>query len=148
MALSSSSTTETTTYILEKYSRAYSPKKASGSSEWQHFTNPVLRLILDSKIAPENQNRDAMEEASSGPSMRLRIVWTMNGGGAAASGAAQDVVLVCLFALEQPARVLLPQDRHGGQRLAAQGRLPRYDVWPAIPLRARVDRVAESQYCV
>ncbi|KAJ7766791.1 hypothetical protein B0H16DRAFT_1522503 [Mycena metata] len=73
----SSSTTETTTYILEKYSRAYSPKKASGSSEWQHFTNPVLRLILDTG------------KSEFAPSMRLRIVWTMNGGGSAA----QDVIL-------------------------------------------------------
>jgi hypothetical protein len=81
MALSSSSTTETTTYVLEKYSRAYTPKKASGGSEWQHFTNPVLRLILDSKLSPEKANS----------SMRMRIVWTMNGG----TGATQDVVLVC-----------------------------------------------------
>ncbi|KAJ7940214.1 hypothetical protein B0H13DRAFT_2395509 [Mycena leptocephala] len=79
MALSSSSTTETTTYVLEKYSRAYTPKKASGGSEWQHFTNPVLRLILDSKLSPEKANS----------SMRMRIVWTMNGG----TGATQDVVL-------------------------------------------------------
>ncbi|KAJ7149339.1 hypothetical protein C8R46DRAFT_1125998 [Mycena filopes] len=82
MAFSSSSCT-TQTYTLEKYSRAYSPKKASGSSEWQHFTNPVLRLILDSKLAPDGTMEDS--------SVRLRIIWTMNGG--AASGAAQDVVL-------------------------------------------------------
>ncbi|KAJ6490640.1 hypothetical protein C8R47DRAFT_1123083 [Mycena vitilis] len=79
MALSSS-TTETTTYMLEKYSRAYSPKKASGGSEWQHFTNPVLRLILDSKLSPDTPDS----------SMRLRIVWTMNGG---AGVTQQDVVL-------------------------------------------------------
>ncbi|KAJ7172061.1 hypothetical protein C8R46DRAFT_1084702 [Mycena filopes] len=82
MAFSSSSCT-TQTYTLEKYSRAYSPKKASGSSEWQHFTNPVLRLILDSKLPPDGTMEDS--------SVRLRIIWTMNGG--AASGAAQDVVL-------------------------------------------------------
>ncbi|KAJ7461531.1 hypothetical protein FB451DRAFT_1497433 [Mycena latifolia] len=81
MALSESSTTETKTYTLEKYSRAYAPKKESGSSEWQHFANPVLRLILDTKRSP-----------SKAESVRMRIVWTMNGG--PASGAAQqDVVL-------------------------------------------------------
>ncbi|KAJ6531243.1 hypothetical protein B0H19DRAFT_1082183 [Mycena capillaripes] len=80
MALSSS-TTETTTYMLEKYSRAYFPKKDSGGSEWQHFTNPILRLILDSKLSPERTDS----------SLRLRIIWTMNGG--AASGGTQDVVL-------------------------------------------------------
>ncbi|KAJ7217124.1 hypothetical protein GGX14DRAFT_440429 [Mycena pura] len=81
MATSSSSTTETKTYLLEKYSRAYSAKKENGSSEWQHFTNPILRLILDTKLSPEKAE-----------SFRLRIVWTMNGG--ASSGAAQqDIVL-------------------------------------------------------
>ncbi|KAF8205719.1 hypothetical protein K438DRAFT_1964129 [Mycena galopus ATCC 62051] len=75
---SSSCTTETTTYVLEKYSRAYTPKKPSGGSEWQHFTNPVLRLILDSKLSPR----------SADSSLRMRIVWTMDGN--------QDVVLVCL----------------------------------------------------
>ncbi|KAK7038112.1 hypothetical protein R3P38DRAFT_2904523 [Favolaschia claudopus] len=65
---SSSSTTETTTYMLEKYSRAYTAKKASGTSEWQHFTNPVLRLILDSKLSPH----------LSDSSLRMRIVWTMD----------------------------------------------------------------------
>ncbi|KAJ7256458.1 hypothetical protein B0H12DRAFT_1232793 [Mycena haematopus] len=73
---SSSCTTETTTYVLEKYSRAYTSKKPSGSSEWQHFTNPVLRLILDSKLFPEN---------TADSSLRMRIVWTMDGN--------QDVVL-------------------------------------------------------
>ncbi|KAJ7074066.1 hypothetical protein C8F01DRAFT_1099112 [Mycena amicta] len=78
MALSSS-TTETKTYILEKYSRAYSSnKKDNGGSEWQHFTNPVLRLVLDTKMSQEKAE-----------SFRLRVVWTMNGS----SAASQDVVL-------------------------------------------------------
>ncbi|KAJ7311511.1 hypothetical protein DFH08DRAFT_1045438 [Mycena albidolilacea] len=73
--MASSSCTETTTYALEKYSRAYASKKPTGSSEWQHFTNPVLRLILDSKLSPESANS----------SLRMRIVWTMEGN--------QDVIL-------------------------------------------------------
>ncbi|KAJ7169070.1 hypothetical protein C8R43DRAFT_945039 [Mycena crocata] len=51
-----SPTTVTTTYILDKYSRAYSP-----NCEWQHFTNPVLRLILNAPTTTE--------------SFRLRVVW-------------------------------------------------------------------------
>ncbi|KAF7363855.1 hypothetical protein MSAN_01043500 [Mycena sanguinolenta] len=66
---SSSCTTETTTYVLEKYSRAYTPKQSSGSSEWQHFTNPILRLILDSKLSPEK---------TADSSLRMRVVWTMD----------------------------------------------------------------------
>ncbi|KAJ7864828.1 hypothetical protein B0H14DRAFT_3862462 [Mycena olivaceomarginata] len=73
--MASSSCTETTTYTLEKYSRAYASKKPTGSSEWQHFTNPVLRLILDSKLSPGSANS----------SLRMRIVWTMEGN--------QDVIL-------------------------------------------------------
>ncbi|KAJ7311529.1 hypothetical protein DFH08DRAFT_927211 [Mycena albidolilacea] len=73
--MASSSCTETTTYALEKYSRAYTSKKPTGTSEWQHFTNPVLRLILDSKLSPERANS----------SLRMRIVWTMEGN--------QDVIL-------------------------------------------------------
>ncbi|KAJ7085690.1 hypothetical protein B0H15DRAFT_1023295 [Mycena belliarum] len=81
MALSesSTSTTDTKTYMLEKYSRAYAPKTESGSSEWQHFTNPVLRLFLDIKCSPQKAE-----------SFRLRIVWTMNGG---PDSAQQDVTL-------------------------------------------------------
>ncbi|KAF7295463.1 hypothetical protein MIND_01086100 [Mycena indigotica] len=77
--MSSSSTTETKTFTLEKYSRAYSNKKESnGGSEWQHFTNPVLRLILDMKMSPEKAE-----------SFRLRVVWTMHSSGTAP----QDIVL-------------------------------------------------------
>ncbi|KAJ7286292.1 hypothetical protein C8J57DRAFT_1708613 [Mycena rebaudengoi] len=80
--LSESTTTETTTYMLEKYSRAYSSKKETGNSEWQHFTNPVLRIILDTKRSPEKAE-----------SFRLRIVWTMNGGSSSSSADQQEVVL-------------------------------------------------------
>jgi hypothetical protein len=86
--LSESTTTETTTYMLEKYSRAYSSKKETGNSEWQHFTNPVLRIILDTKRSPEKAE-----------SFRLRIVWTMNGGSSSSSADQQEVVLVCPAAL-------------------------------------------------
>ncbi|GJE92082.1 hypothetical protein PsYK624_082350 [Phanerochaete sordida] len=67
------STTATTTYTLAKYSRAY-PAQTSGShendSEWQHFTNPVIRLILDLRKSA----RGELE------SYRLRILWSLNSG--------------------------------------------------------------------
>ncbi|KAJ7161516.1 hypothetical protein C8R43DRAFT_337242 [Mycena crocata] len=79
MALSS--TTETKTYILDKYSRSYSPKQPSVSSEWRHFTNPTLRLILDIKLSPVKAE-----------SFRLRVVWAMNDG-PGSGGLAQNVIL-------------------------------------------------------
>ncbi|OSX66150.1 hypothetical protein POSPLADRAFT_1043638 [Postia placenta MAD-698-R-SB12] len=65
----SRSTTATTTYNLVKYSRSY--PQAAGSDqldqEWQHFTNPVIRLVVDVK------------KASSGDleNFRTRILWTL-----------------------------------------------------------------------
>lgn len=61
----SHSTTATSTYVLGKYSRSY-PTQESQASEWQHFTNPVIRLVLDVKKATELE------------SVRLRILWTMD----------------------------------------------------------------------
>jgi hypothetical protein len=59
------STTATSTYVLAKYSRSY-PTQESQPSEWQHFTNPVIRLVLDVKKATELE------------SVRLRILWSMD----------------------------------------------------------------------
>ncbi|KAF9529235.1 hypothetical protein CPB83DRAFT_852910 [Crepidotus variabilis] len=73
------STTGTTSYVLQKYSRAY-PRKRSVSksqtetqdpadviSEWQHFTNPTIRLVLEVKSTPSGGTE----------SVRLRIIWQM-----------------------------------------------------------------------
>lgn len=59
------STTATSTYPLAKYSRSY-PTQESQASEWQHFTNPVIRLVLDVKKATQLE------------SVRLRILWSMD----------------------------------------------------------------------
>jgi len=59
------STTATYTYVLGKYSRSY-PMQEIQASEWQHFTNPVIRLVLDVNKATQLQ------------SVRLRILWTMD----------------------------------------------------------------------
>ena len=76
----SRSTTGTSSYILSKYSRSYPAKRTINktqtqtqlgletTSEWQHFTNPVIRLVLDVKTS------DSAEIES----VRLRIMWHMN----------------------------------------------------------------------
>ncbi|KAK0225866.1 hypothetical protein IW262DRAFT_1457121 [Armillaria fumosa] len=61
------STTATSTFALQKYSRSY---PTSAGSEWQHFTNPTIRLVLDAK----NASGGDLE------SVRLRIIWTMDNG--------------------------------------------------------------------
>lgn len=68
-----SSTTATTSYVLNKYSRSYpksSPAISHGDLEWQHFSNPVIRLVLDVK-----KSSDGTLE-----SLRLRIMWSMFSG--------------------------------------------------------------------
>jgi hypothetical protein len=69
------STTGTTSYVLVKYSRAYPTKRTqttqTGSelaAEWQHFTNPTIRLVLD----VTRSSKDSIE------SVRLRILWQIN----------------------------------------------------------------------
>lgn len=76
----SRSTTGTSTYILSKYSRSYPGKQTINrtqtqtqtgpgtASEWQHFTNPVIRLVLDVKTSSSAEIE----------SVRLRILWNMN----------------------------------------------------------------------
>ncbi|THU95378.1 hypothetical protein K435DRAFT_859608 [Dendrothele bispora CBS 962.96] len=66
--MSSYSTTATATYILQKYSRSCLSLKDQHSSEWQHFTNPTIKLVLDIK---KSSNAEL-------ESVRLRIVWTMS----------------------------------------------------------------------
>jgi hypothetical protein len=80
----SRSTTGTSSYILSKYSRSYplaaKPKRTINNtqtqtqpglettSEWQHFTNPVIRLVLDVKTSSSAEIE----------SVRLRIMWHIN----------------------------------------------------------------------
>ncbi|KAM5533911.1 hypothetical protein V8D89_012451 [Ganoderma adspersum] len=63
------STTATTTFELIKYSRAYS-HSPQAELEWQHFVNPVIRLMLDTR------------KTSGGhlESYRIRINWTFSTG--------------------------------------------------------------------
>ncbi|PPR05837.1 hypothetical protein CVT26_010117 [Gymnopilus dilepis] len=75
---STQSTTGTFTYVLSKYSRSYPSKRTAQSnqsqigtdlaSDWQHFTNPVIRLVLDVKSARNGEIQ----------SVRLRILWRLS----------------------------------------------------------------------
>ncbi|KAH7916544.1 hypothetical protein BJ138DRAFT_1052384 [Hygrophoropsis aurantiaca] len=69
-------TTTSATYILGKYSRSYpsstqpaTQSQTAADSDWQHFVNPIIKLLLDAKKSP---NGDLV-------SVRLRIVWLMSG---------------------------------------------------------------------
>ncbi|KAF8070674.1 hypothetical protein FPV67DRAFT_1561418 [Lyophyllum atratum] len=66
----SHSTTATSTYTLAKYSKSYpngpQPNPESNTAEWQHFTNPLIRLVLDIKRGADLE------------SVRLRILWSMD----------------------------------------------------------------------
>lgn len=63
-------TTTTGSFALTKYSRSYGGSAGHNQlvseNGWQHFTNPVMKLLLDVKKSP-----------SSGEllSLRLRILW-------------------------------------------------------------------------
>ncbi|KAK7047606.1 hypothetical protein VNI00_006374 [Paramarasmius palmivorus] len=67
--MSCCSTTATATYTLQKYSRSY-PGTSNTSNEWQHFMNPIIKLVLDIQKSPENKSE----------SVRLRIIWTLETG--------------------------------------------------------------------
>jgi len=60
-------------HILAKYSRSYPHTSSSDpnvDAEWQHFVNPVIRLLLDIKKSLKGELE----------SVRLRILWSMNSG--------------------------------------------------------------------
>ncbi|KAG6335578.1 hypothetical protein ID866_3518 [Astraeus odoratus] len=72
-------TTTTASFVLTKYSRSYGtlssaqgqPASAS-ENEWRHFTNPVIKLLLDAQ-------KSLSGELSS---LRLRILWSLDMQGA------------------------------------------------------------------
>ncbi|KAK2464211.1 hypothetical protein APHAL10511_003668 [Amanita phalloides] len=63
------STTATSSYVLNKYSRSY-PASAHTYADWQHFTNPEIRLVLDVERSSNSDLRG----------VRLRVVWNMKDG--------------------------------------------------------------------
>ena len=63
------STTSTTAYTLIKYSRCRPLSGAKqANEEWQHYTNPTIRLVLD------------MKKSASGAieSYRCRVLWSLS----------------------------------------------------------------------
>lgn len=87
-AAMSMSTTSTATYILVKYSRAYPNAHSNGTQEqdveWQHFTNPTIRLILDIKKSGNGELE----------SYRVRILWSLNAGQDGMDVDQRDVIFV------------------------------------------------------
>ena len=84
----SCSTISTTTQLISKYSRAYSTNPAglqNPDGEWQHFSNPVLKVVLDVK---RSEARDRLE------SFRLRVLWNMNPEGDAMNVDQREFVFV------------------------------------------------------
>lgn len=76
----SRSTISTTTQLISKYSRAYSTNPTGSQNlegEWQHFSNPILKVVLDVKRSESGVRLE---------SFRLRVLWNMN-----AEGDAMDV---------------------------------------------------------
>lgn len=83
------STTSTTTYALAKYSRAYPSQNSTAREadvEWQHYTNPVIRLALDIKKSAQGELE----------SYRVRIIWSLNAGQSAMDIDHRDVMFVSL----------------------------------------------------
>jgi hypothetical protein len=75
-------TTASTTYSLLKYSRSY-PTVNAASAEWQHFTNPVLRLVLDVTKTEKSELRN----------VRLKVIWTIQTGGVVTVNDNSEIVL-------------------------------------------------------
>lgn len=89
------STTSTSSFILHKYSKSY-PKLGStqsqlvpDNSDWQHFTNPTIRLVLDIRKLTSNGELE---------SVRLRVIWCINAEetGSQVSRNTNELVLVRL----------------------------------------------------
>ena len=82
------STISTTAQLISKYSRAYSTNPAGSQNldgEWQHFSNPVLKVVLDVK---RSEAGDRLE------SFRLRVLWNMNPEGDAMNVDQREFVFV------------------------------------------------------
>ena len=65
------STTTTAAYILTKYSRSYpttTSRPTPSESDWQHFTNPTIRLVLDVR-------KSRLGELES---YRMRVIWSID----------------------------------------------------------------------
>jgi len=86
-------TTATTTYPLVKYSRSYPISGGNTTTttthDWQHFTNPSLRLVLDVTKTEKSELR----------SVRIKVIWTIQNGGVivTTNGNSDEIVLASIF---------------------------------------------------
>ncbi|KAI0821699.1 hypothetical protein BC628DRAFT_809252 [Trametes gibbosa] len=65
------STSTTATYDLAKYSRAYNHLHSeAGHLQWQHFTNPIIRLTMETRKGVDGHLE----------SYRLKIIWMFSAG--------------------------------------------------------------------
>ncbi|KAJ8480946.1 hypothetical protein ONZ45_g15479 [Pleurotus djamor] len=98
----SHSATTTAAHILVKYSKCHSHSGGSdqstqppeGPGEWQHFNNPTLRLILDTKKSLLTKELE---------SVRLRIVWTIEAAGSQNEVIFEDLDLLSYSDINTPA---------------------------------------------
>lgn len=82
------STTSTTAYTLSKYSRSYPPPGAKQvNEEWQHYTNPTIRLVLDMKKSA----------SSTIESYRCRVLWYLSAGNDGMDIEQNVVPFVCMY---------------------------------------------------
>lgn len=88
-SMSQQITTATTTHNLLKYSKSFGANDKA--SEWQHYTNPVIKSILD------------VQKSSSGDFtlFKLRIIWVMSKGPELMSMDSQEVTFVSLNVLKR-----------------------------------------------
>ncbi len=85
----STSTTATTEYTLTKYSRCYSSANAATQQgeQWQHFSNPVIKLSLDAKKRLSGELE----------SYRLRIIWGISAVADAMDTDTREIVFVSYY---------------------------------------------------
>lgn len=104
----SRSMTATTTYELSKYSRANPNGRSEAEQEWQHFTNPIITLVVDAK------------KASTGDieSFRTRVLWAFNAGNDSVATDRNEVVFVRCFLVARRVYRPTPLSTTGGSRYA------------------------------
>ncbi|KAF7968917.1 hypothetical protein HWV62_28850 [Athelia sp. TMB] len=78
--MSEQTTTATTTHTLLKYSKSFGANDQA--SDWQHFTNPVIKSVAD------------VQKSAKGDftAFRLRIIWLMSKGSNSMDTDSQEVV--------------------------------------------------------
>ena len=83
---------EKSIYAITKFSKSIIGSQASTQSnelDWQHYAQPVLRILLECQRSPQGAPVSA----------RLRIVWTVDRLGSHGRATQENIILVCLLSL-------------------------------------------------